>query len=91
MPNAPRMKVLHIQKVGVFAGSEHHLLDLLSNLRVYGWQPQMLVLADRHDRPEPFIVHMQKAGIPTDLMPVRGDMDPMVVASLNAFDPPWTV
>ena len=78
-------KVLHIQKVAGIAGSENHLLTLLPRLREYGYEPTMLVLADRRDRPKRFIERMRAAGVPTSLMLMRGHVDPFLVPRLIRF------
>jgi glycosyltransferase involved in cell wall biosynthesis len=79
---ADAISVLHIQKVAGIAGSENHLLTLLPRLREYGYQPTMLVLADRNDRPSPFVESMRTAGISTDVMMMLGDVDPLLVLRL---------
>lgn len=76
------IKVLHIQKVAGIAGSENHLLTLLPGLAKYGYDPTMLVLADRQDRPDPFAERMRAAGVPTKIMPIRGDLAPFLVPRL---------
>jgi hypothetical protein len=76
---ADAISVLHIQKVAGIAGSENHLLTLLPRLREYGYQPTMLVLADRNDRPSPFVESMRTAGISTDVMMMLGDVDPWAI------------
>jgi glycosyltransferase involved in cell wall biosynthesis len=75
-------RILHIQKVAGIAGSENHLLTLLPQLKDYGYETAMLVLADRHDRPSCFIERMQAAGVPTRVLRMAGDFDPLVVPRL---------
>ncbi len=88
----PEYKILHIQKVAGIAGSENHLLTLLPKLREYGYQPTMLVLADKEDRPDPFIEQMRSIGIRTDILLMRDDADPLLILPLvgylrrNCFD-----
>lgn len=77
--------ILHIQKVAGIAGSENHLLTLLPQLPQYGYQPTMLVLADSEDRPASFIEQMQGAGIPTKVMSMWGDLDPLLLPRLVRF------
>lgn len=72
------MNVLHIQKVAGLAGSEKHLLTLLPGLAGRGIRPEMLVLADGEDRPEPFVEAMRAAGVPTRVVSMRGDADPLL-------------
>ncbi|AFY83108.1 glycosyltransferase family 4 protein [Oscillatoria acuminata] len=85
-------KILHIQKVAGIAGSENHLLTLLPKLCEYGYQPTMLVLADKEDRPDPFIEQMRSRGIRTDILLMRDDADPLLILPLvrylrrNCFD-----
>jgi glycosyltransferase involved in cell wall biosynthesis len=76
-------KLLHIQKVRSIAGSETHLLALLPGLRALGYAPAMLVLADKDDRPQPFVERMRAAGVPTDIVPMRFDFDPLVLARVT--------
>ncbi|HSF30543.1 MAG TPA: glycosyltransferase family 4 protein [Candidatus Tectomicrobia bacterium] len=79
------VRILHIQKVAGIAGSENHLLSLLPCLQEYGFEPTMLVLADRNDRPGPFLERMRAAGITTILMPIMGDVDPLLLPRLGRF------
>ncbi len=85
-------KNIHIQKVAGIAGSENHLLTLLPQLKEYGYDPTMLVLADSEDRPESFIEQMQAAGIPTYRISMGSDIDPLLVFQIihylipNYFD-----
>lgn len=75
-------RILHIQKVAGIAGSEHHLLTLLPQLKDHGYEAGMLVLADPHDRPGCFVERMQAAGIPTRVIQIAGDFDPLLVPRL---------
>ena len=77
--------ILHIQKVAGIAGSENHLLTLLPQLREYGYEPTMLVLADSEDRPEPFIEKMRDRGIPTHLISLGTDIDPLLLVQLVSY------
>jgi glycosyltransferase involved in cell wall biosynthesis len=79
------VRVLHIQKVTGIAGSENHLLTLLPSLPDYGYEPTMLVLADRSGRSDPFVAHMQAVGVPTEVIPMRGDLDPLLLHRLVHF------
>ncbi len=77
--------VLHIQKVAGIAGSENHLLTLLPRLEEHGLRTAMLVLADREDRPRPFIERMRSRGIHVALLPMRADADPFLVVELVRY------
>src|SRR5688572_22248871 len=79
------VRVLHIQKVAGIAGSENHLLTLLPHLRSYDVEPMMVVLADRHDRPDAFVQRMQTSGVATSVIPILGDVDPTLVPRLVRF------
>src|SRR5262245_34870872 len=79
------LKVLHIQKVAGIAGSENHLLTLLPRLREYGYAPTMLVLADRNDRPGPFVECMRATGVPIKVRPIMGDLDLLLLPRLVRF------
>lgn len=78
-------RIIHIQKVAGIAGAENHLLTLLPQLRQYGYEPTMLVLADSEDRPESFIEQMRDRGVQTDLIPMGGDVDPLLVLWLVRY------
>ncbi len=45
----------------------------------------MLVLADRNDRPGPFLKRMRAVGIPTIVMPIMADLDPLLLPRLVRF------
>jgi glycosyltransferase involved in cell wall biosynthesis len=79
------VRILHIQKVAGIAGSENHLLALLPCLQEHGFEPTMLVLADRNDRPGPFLKRMRAVGIPTMVMPIMADLDPLLLPRLVRF------
>lgn len=78
-------KIIHIQKVAGIAGSENHLLTLLPQLKKYGYDTTMLVLADSEDRPESFIEQMQAVGIPTYRISMGGDIDPLLVFQITYY------
>lgn len=78
-------RILHIQKVKYIAGSESHLLMLLPRLREYGYNSTMLVLADAEDRPGTFCERMRASGVPTEVMSMRGDIDPLLVWKLARY------
>lgn len=78
-------KVLHIQKVAGIAGSENHLLTLLPQLREYGYELRMLVLAAPEDRPGAFIKQMHSHGIVTNVIPMRGNIAPFLVIRLAYY------
>ena len=77
------MKILHIQKVSGIAGSEHHLLTLLPALKDFGFEPTMLVLADRNNLSAPFIERMRSTGVPTRVIPIHHHLDPSLIARLG--------
>lgn len=83
-PDGRSVNVLHIQKVAGLAGSEKHLLTLLPRLGEHGVRPEMLVLADSDDRPEPFVERMQAGGVPTRVIPMHGDADPLLAFRVRA-------
>ncbi|MEO0132934.1 MAG: glycosyltransferase family 4 protein [candidate division WOR-3 bacterium] len=85
MFNSGKLKILHIQKVAGIAGSENHLLTLLPQLKEYGYDATMLVLADSEDRPESFIEQMRAAGIPTDRISMGADIDPFLVSQITRY------
>lgn len=45
----------------------------------------MLVLADRNDRPAHFVEYMRAAGVPTTVMPMAADLDPLLLPRLVLF------
>ena len=83
MPASNHFRVLHIQKVAGIGGSEKHLLSLLPRLRDFGLIPEMLVLSDPEDHPEPFIEQMKSSGVYTHLMTISGDFDPGLLFKLK--------
>lgn len=78
-------KIIHIQKVAGIAGSENHLLTLLPQLKKYGYDTTMLVLADSEDGPESFIEQMQAVGIPTYRISMGADIDPLLVFQITYY------
>jgi glycosyltransferase involved in cell wall biosynthesis len=79
-------KVLHIQKVAGIAGSENHLLTLIPRLRGKdGYESTMLVLAGPEDQPGDFIEQMRSNGVTTDVMFLKGDIDPLLVIKMVRY------
>ncbi|WP_254563455.1 glycosyltransferase family 4 protein [Oscillatoria sp. HE19RPO] len=78
-------KIIHIQKVAGIAGSENYLLTLLPQLKKYGYDTTMLVLADSEDGPESFIEQMQAVGIPTYRISMGADIDPLLVFQITDY------
>ena len=76
------IKIAHIQKVKSIAGSENHLLQLLPHLQKRGFDPVMLVLADREDQPDAFVDTMLKKGVEAFVVPLRYDIDPLLIPRL---------
>ena len=79
------LRILHIQKVAGIAGSENHLLTLLPALRENGFEPTMLVLAGRGDRPASFITSMKSRGIDCEMISMRDNLDPLLPIRLVQF------
>ena len=75
-------RVLHVQKVSGVSGSEAHLLDLLPRLRARGFDARMLVLHEGEAGAADFAGRMRAAGVPTDGLRLRRDLDPAAFASL---------
>jgi len=70
------MRVVHISKVTGVAGSERHLLMLLTGLRKRGIEASMLVLEDPVRSPEAFYAALTKRSIPFEIVPIHGHLDP---------------
>lgn len=77
--------VLHIQKVKGIAGSENHLLDLLPLLPGQGFAPEMVVLADREDRPQTFEERLLAQDIPVHRFTLGWDADPLAAWRLRRW------
>lgn len=77
-------RILHIQKVAGIAGSENHLLTLLPGLASHDYEPEMLALADGHDRPEAFVERMRRSGVVTRIMRISRDVDVSLLPRLAA-------
>lgn len=75
-------KVLHIQKVKGISGSEAHLLSLLPALRARGFDAQMLVLHEGEPGALEFAERLRASDVPTELLRMRADVDPLVFARL---------
>lgn len=76
------MRVIHISKVTGVAGSERHLLMLLSGLRGRGVEASMLVLEDPAQVPHAFYEALEDRRIPFTSYPIRGNLDPGLLARL---------
>lgn len=70
------MRVVHISKVTGVAGSERHLLLLLDGLRARGVEATMLVLEDPAKPPPAFYAALTERGIPFEIVPIHGHLDP---------------
>lgn len=79
------MQVLHIQKIAGIAGSENHLLTLLPRLMEHGYMPTMLALTGRGNGHTAFVQSMRDAKIPTAVLPIRSDLDPLLIPRLIRF------
>jgi len=75
-------RVVHVQKVAGISGSETHLLSLLPGLREHGFQPEMVVLHQGEPGTWEFVDAMRARGVPTRLLRLRLDVDPVAFARL---------
>ncbi len=83
--NSNLIPILHIQKVDTIAGSENHLLDLLPRLLEHGYLPTMLALTPRGADARAFTSRMTAAGISTQVLTIRGHVDPALALQVGAF------
>lgn len=73
-----RLKVLHIIGGGEFGGAERHILNLARGLDPAEVETGVLCLFAR-----PFAAMAQKAGVPTDVLPMRSKLDFHVLGKLK--------
>jgi glycosyltransferase involved in cell wall biosynthesis len=66
------------------AGMERHLLTLLPALAQRGLDVQLLVLTESDKPLESYLAQMRSAGVPTQAVPIRRDLDPSLIAALAA-------
>lgn len=78
------MRVAHISKVKGIAGSERHLLTLLPALACQGVEVTMLVLEEPGQPARSFCRALEQAAIPVERLPIRGHLDPSLLARLSA-------
>jgi glycosyltransferase involved in cell wall biosynthesis len=76
------ISVVHIQKVSGISGSEAHLLSLLPRLRARDWDARMIVLHQGEPGAHAFAERLRADGVPTELVRMRADVDPLVFARL---------
>ncbi len=74
----PRVKVLHIQRIGGIGGSERHVIELLPTLRASGIDARFLGLDDTNASPEPFYAALAEHGVPFERLPCPRDVDPLL-------------
>lgn len=73
----PRVRVLHVHRIGGIGGSERHLLTLLPALAERGVDARFLGLDDPARAPEPFYAQLQ---LPFERIPAPRDVDPALAA-----------
>jgi glycosyltransferase involved in cell wall biosynthesis len=78
------MTVVHLHKVTGISGSENHLLHLLSGLAHTRFTPVLMMLTDpqRGFPDREYTGRLQRAGVRVESLAIRGDFDPILVASL---------
>lgn len=76
------MRVVHISKVTGVAGSERHLLMLLSGLRARGVDASILVLEEPAQIPRAFYAALDERHIPFTACPIQGNFDPALFVRL---------
>lgn len=72
------MRVTHVVKVKGIAGAENHLLTLLPGLLARGADVRLLYLHEPHLPVDEFLHAAESRGIPTQRLPIRGSVDPLM-------------
>jgi glycosyltransferase involved in cell wall biosynthesis len=76
------MRVVHISKSTGIAGSERHLLTLLSGLRQRGVETHVLVLEDPRRPADGWCRAMEACGETVERVPIHAHLDPTLVSRL---------
>jgi glycosyltransferase involved in cell wall biosynthesis len=77
----PRVKVLHVHRIGGIGGSERHLLTLLPGLAARGVDVRFLGLDDTRRAPDPFYEALR---VPYARVPAPRDLDPRLARAVRA-------
>jgi glycosyltransferase involved in cell wall biosynthesis len=77
--------VLHTQKVAGISGSEAHLLQLLPDLRVRGWDVRFLMLHEGEPGAWEFARELRARDVPLDAIRLRADVDPIAFGEVAAY------
>ena len=77
--------VLHVQKVAGISGSEAHLLQLLPDLRVRGWDIRFLMLHEDEPGAWEFARELRARDVPLDDIRLRADVDPIAFAEVVSY------
>ena len=81
---APRVKILHLQRIGGIGGSERHVLELLPALRARGLDARFLGLDNTAAAPEPFYDVLSARGVPFERLECPRDIDPGLARRTSA-------
>lgn len=79
------MRIAHLTKVTGVAGSEAHLISLLSGLREHGIDAELLVLVEPGNSVAAFFRLAEARGIPARPIPIYGHGDISLLARLPAL------
>ncbi len=76
------MKICHITKATSVAGSEKHLLTLLTSLDKAKYQTTFVLLVERDKPLDDFVHRFEEEGVQVKRVLIRGDVDPLLVRRL---------
>jgi len=76
------VRVCHITKATGIAGSEKHLLTLLTGLNKAKYQVTLILLVERDKLLEDFVRRFEEGGVQVKRVLIRGDVDPLLVWGL---------
>jgi len=72
------MKICHITKATGVAGSEKHLLTLLTNLDKAKYQVTLVLLVERDKPLDDYVRRLEEGGVQVKRVLIRGDVDPLL-------------
>ena len=74
-----KAKICHITKATGVAGSENHLVTLLTGLDKAKYQVTLVLLLERDKPLEDYVRRFEEGGVQVKRMLIRGDVDPLLV------------
>jgi len=74
-----KIRVCHITKATGVAGSEKHLLTLLTSLDKAKYQVTLILLVERDKPLDDYVRRFEERGVQVKRVLVRGDIDPLLI------------